>query len=211
MYSAGYPATTLFCPVILSQLPALFHSLHPSGCASSTPASFCLSSVTMCLVFFSCFSLVFFSPVGLLPFHHVEVLVPTGAFESSCRKAPTKTVSCILPASDKPVPSVSSRSVLMSCFSCYFTVLHIVAVHLSPGDHCWNPGLYLLPAGEWAQVLEPQTRDRKQLIIVPFLQPELGLEAWDLGSDWGSSFCLSVLTHHPTQKKILGYFLLLTQ
>lgn len=109
MYSAGYPATTLFCPVILSQLPALFHSLHPSGCASSTPASFCLSSVTMCLVFFSCFSLVFFSPVGLLPFHHVEVLVPTGAFESSCRKAPTKTVSRILPASDKPAPSFSSR------------------------------------------------------------------------------------------------------
>lgn len=47
---------------------------------------------------------------------------------------------------------------------------------------------------------------QKTGIIVPFLQPELGLEAWDLGSDWGSSFYLSVLTYCPIQKKALDYF-----
>ena len=47
---------------------------------------------------------------------------------------------------------------------------------------------------------------QKTGVIVPFLQPELALEAWDLGSDWGSSFYLSVLTHHPIQKEALGYF-----
>lgn len=121
----------------------------------------------------------FFSSVGLLPFYPVEVLVPTGAFESSCRKAPTKTVLCILPASSKPAPSFSSRSVLTSCFSRYFTVFHIVAVHLSPGDHCWNPGLYLLPAGEWAQVMETQTRDRKQGSLSHFSSQNW---AWRLGT-----------------------------
>lgn len=112
MYSAGYPATTLFCPVILSQLPALFILCIPLAVrVQLVLASACLQlpRVWFSFLAFLWFSLVFFSLVGLLPFHHVEVLVPTGAFESSCRKAPTKTVSRILPASDKPAPSFSSR------------------------------------------------------------------------------------------------------
>lgn len=95
-----------------------------------------------------------------------EVLIPAPAFEHCCRKASVKRESGISAGKEKLPSGISLCSVLMS-FSHYFTVLHIVAMHLSPGDHCRNPGLYLLPAGEWTLVLRDSDKGERTAHYYP--------------------------------------------
>lgn len=51
--------------------------------------------------------------------------------------------------------------------------------------------------------LETQIRDRRQQVIIPFLEPELGLEAWDQGFGCGSPF---LCTRSPPHTEDLGLF-----
>lgn len=102
------------------------------------------------------------------------LLIPALAFEYCCQKALMKTESYILPANEKLASGISLHSVLMSFFSHYFTVLHIVTVHLSPGDHCWNPGLYLLSAGEWALILRDSNQGEETAGYHPISPTRIG-------------------------------------
>lgn len=93
----------------------------------------------------------------------------------------------------------------MSCFSHYFTVLHIVAVHFSPGDHCWNPGLYLLPAGEWTLVLRDSNQGEKTAGYHLISPARIGLGG--LGPRvWLWFTFLHVCTHSPPHREDLGLF-----
>lgn len=137
--------------------------------------------------------------MGLFLSYPIEVLIPAPAFEHCCRKALVKTKSGILPGKEKLPPGISLCSVLMS-FSHYFTVLHIVAMHLSSGDHCRNPGVYLLPAGEWTLVLGCSNKGEGTAHYHPISPAKI----WP-GCLGHKSVCGSP-THSPPYTKDLGLF-----
>lgn len=138
--------------------------------------------------------------MGFFLSYPVEVLIPAPAFEHCCRKASMKTESGILPGKEKLPPSIPLCSVLMCSFSHYFTVLHIVAMHLSPGDHCRNPGLYLLPAGEWTLVLGDSNKGERAALYHPISPARIWLGCLGHRSGCGSP------THSPPYTKDLGLF-----
>lgn len=141
--------------------------------------------------------------MGLFLSYPTEVVIPAPAFEHCCRKALVKRESGILPGKEKLPSGISLCSVLMS-FSHYFTVLHIVAMHLSPGDHCRNPGLYLLPAGEWSLVLRDSDKGERTTHYHPISPAKI----WP--GCLGHVFVAHLLTTLHVQK-ILDYLLFLTK
>lgn len=143
--------------------------------------------------------------MGFFLSYPVEVLIPAPAFEHCCRKASMKTESGILPGKEKLPPSIPLCSVLMCSFSLYFTVLHIVAMHLSPGDHCRNPGLYLLPAGEWTLVLGDSNKGERAARYHPISPARIWLGCLGHRSGCGSP------THSLHIQKTLDYLLVLTK